>query len=65
MTENRFKTKNNQNWLKMAKIVNDVYKKKMKRKILCSPNVQILDILIVKFCQILKERIFSVLVNLF
>lgn len=49
----------------MAKIVNDVYKKKMKRKILCSPNVQILDILIVKFCQILKEWIFSVLVNLF
>lgn len=49
----------------MAKIMNDVDKNRIKRKISTSQKVQILDIFIVKFCQIVKEQKFLVLLNLF
>lgn len=48
----------------MAKIMN-VDKNRIKRKISTSQKVQVLDIFIAKFCQILKEQKLLVLVNLF
>lgn len=45
--------------------MNDIDKKRIKGKISSSPKVQILHILIVKCCEILKKQILPVFSNLF